>query len=630
MERDRRILRYLATHDGWATSAVLSTELGCSVRSVKSDVKKLNTAHPGIIKSGRSGFSIGDRSLLSRFDPVETSPIPQSPEERRSAILRALLMGRRETTLERLSDELCVSSVTLTKDLARVKLDMAEFGLEVHSRGGLLRVVGGEANEKRMVASLIFNETKGFFNQLDVMRSYFPDLDMQGLRDEIELALERHRLFLNDYVLANFILHVAIVLERGLNGFGADPDDSPDMRGPDKEVEMFVAEVCDVMEGRYGIRISSRDRVSFSVILSTRLEGRDTASVEFVGDKVMDFVRRTLQRVSDEYGITLEGEAFLIRFGLHIKNMVLRLESAMTLRNPQTASIRNDYPFVYDIAVFIAQAIHAEQHITIPDDEIAYIALHIGCLIEEQSIERSKVRCVLVSPNYNDNGIALAWRILCAHESSIVMEGVVDSIDRLPANYRPDLIISTTSLAVTPPFPVVEISPFLGQRDLTTLRAHLEMVRSRRHRKEMEERLRTLFSQQLFFCNAGFTSRDNAVETMGAALIAEGCARSDYIERLREREAISSSAFLDIALPHPLDMDALRTAIAVSVHPEPLDWAGTPVYLVFMLAIHPEDKSVFRHIFDFVTDALYDRHRIQEITSSTSFEEFLDMLLGYV
>ena len=116
---------------------------------------------------------------------------------------------------------------------------------------------------------------------------------------------------------------------------------------------------------------------------------------------------------------------------------------------------------------------------------------------------------------------------------------------------------------------------------------------------------------------------------MGDALIAGGYARDDYKERLRERETISSSAYLDVALPHPLDMNALRTAIAVSVHPEGLNWAGTNVHLVFMLAIHPEDKPVFRQIFDFVTEALFDPRHMTQVAAAESFEEFLDTLLSY-
>lgn len=630
MERSTMILRYLSTHEGWVTSSALAAELGCSVRTIKSDIAKLNVAHPGIVDSGRRGFALGDRSLLAQMDPANSSPIPQNAEERRSAILRALLMGHREVSLEQLSDELCASAATLTKDLARVRLDMAEYGLEVRSRGGALHVEGGEANEKRMVSSLIFSETQDFFSQMDAVGSYFPDLDAQGLRDLVEDALLRRRFFLNDYALANFVLHLAIVLERGINGFDTDVTEGGTPAHLDDDVVALVDDICDAVGDRHGTRISPADRTALGVIVSTRLETRESANADYVGQEALSLVRDIVRRVRDEYAIDLEGEAFLIRFGLHLKNMLVRLQGSTPLRNPQTASIRNDYPFVHDIAVFIARAIHEAHGVTLPDDEIAYIALHIGCLIEEQNVERSKVRCVLVSPSYNANGLTLAWRILRAQEEALIIDGVVDGIERLPADYRPDLVISTMPLAIVPPYPVVRVSPFLGERDLAALRSQVERLRAERRRVEMESRLHRLFSRDLFFCGAGLESADDALEAMGDALIAAGCVRDDYKDRLREREAISSSAYLDVALPHPLDMDALRTAIAVSVHPEPLDWAGTPVRLVLMLAIHPEDKPVFRNIFDFVTEVLYDPRHMAQVAASTSFDEFLDTLLGYV
>lgn len=628
VERDKAILRYLATHDGWTTSAVLAEEMGCSVRTIKSDISKLNAAHPGLVRAGRRGFSLGDRTLFSQIDPIGTNPVPQTAEERRSAILRTLLMGHRRMTPEELADELCVSAVTLSKDLARIRLDMSEYGLEVHSRSGVLHVTGGEESEKRMVSSLVFNETKGFVNQVDAVGGYFPDLDLATLRDGVEETLVRHRFFLNDYALANFVLHLAIVIERARNGLtGEDGGQAADVE-LDREVVRLVDDVCDQLEARYGVAILGHDRASFGVILTTRLETRQSSSAEFVGQESLALVREIVARVQDEYTIELGGESFLIRFGLHLKNMLVRLRANKELRNPQTASIRNDYPFVYDIAVFIAQQIGAAYGLAVPDDEIAYVALHIGCLIEEQNVERTKLRCVLVSPRYNDNGIQLAWRILRSHEESLIIDGVVDSVERLPHDYHPDLVIASGPLTQALPYPVVEISPFLGERDLATLRAQLEMLRSSRRRREMEARLRKLFSRELFFCHTGFADEQDAIEAMGDALIAAGCARADYKERLREREAISSSAYLDVALPHPLDMDALRTAIAVSVHPEGLSWAGTTVHLVLMLAIHPKDKPVFRSIFDFVTDALYDQRHMSAVVAAESFEEFLDALLG--
>ena len=96
MDRDRRLLRHLATNEGWTTSSTLAAELGCSVRTVKSDVAKLNNRWPGIVQSSRKGFALGDRALLAEVDPAGANPMPQSSEERRSAILRAFFWARRD------------------------------------------------------------------------------------------------------------------------------------------------------------------------------------------------------------------------------------------------------------------------------------------------------------------------------------------------------------------------------------------------------------------------------------------------------------------------------------------------------------------------------------------------------
>ena len=47
-------------------------------------------------------------------------------------------------------------------------------------------------------------------------------------------------------------------------------------------------------------------------------------------------------------------------------------------RNPLTRSLKSTYPMIFEVAVFIASGLQERLGIPLPDDEIAYIAMHVG------------------------------------------------------------------------------------------------------------------------------------------------------------------------------------------------------------------------------------------------------------
>ena len=53
----KSLIVYLSKHDS-ATSSSLAQILGVSVRSVKTYIKELNMENPGLIQSGKKGYSI--------------------------------------------------------------------------------------------------------------------------------------------------------------------------------------------------------------------------------------------------------------------------------------------------------------------------------------------------------------------------------------------------------------------------------------------------------------------------------------------------------------------------------------------------------------------------------------------
>ncbi len=637
-DRGSSIVRILERTGTWTTASALAAELGCSARTVKSDVASLNRRAPGVIASGPKGYRIGDSQLIASLVSREPTDAPQTMDERKRHILFELLMRNRKVDAIDLTDELCVSLSTLDNELVAVKRELSSFGLRLRQREGKLFIEGDERSEKRLVNSLIFDETKNFFNQMELVNRYFPELDLQELHDRVEASLKDRGFFINDYALSNLILHVAIAVERARNGFASrsTSSDTSGANGTESKpkchaIKELACEIRDIAEQVCDVKLSAEDLESLRLILSANLTHVDHLDIENgegyrTAAKLFETIKR---RVDADFGLDFSNKEFSVRFTLHLANMLSRLRYGVLLRNPQLTSIKNGYPFIYDVAVSIADMVHAETHADVGEDEIAYIALHVGCLVEEQRSSVDKLHGVLVSLRRTAASAECIKRFSDQLSSMLVVDAVVPSMDAVSDLTGLDLLIADVPIAGYDALPTVQISPFFNDRDVRAVSERVVAIRHQRTRNSIKHDLETFFNPELFFANPGFADRDEAITVMGGHLIEEGYAFEDFTMRLRERESVSASAYQDVALPHPLEMDARRTAVAVSLHPRGLAWGEATVYAVLMLAIRREDRALFQEIFDFIAHVLMEAGAARYIARSQSFEEFVDRLLEY-
>lgn len=632
--REQGILRLLKAQSGWTTAARLAASLGCSVRTVKSAVSNLNESFPGIIESSHAGFRLADREALARAETGNQSTIPQTAEERKQYILRKLLMEEKQCDLDALAAELCISPVTLGNELTPLRAALADYDLALRTRSNQLFIAGSESAKKKMVGRLLYDETKDFFNSMELMSTYFPDLNLRVIRETVSQVLMARRCFLNNYSLSNLVLHIAITIQRNRHGF-FDDGEEPANRAVTIPpfIQKTVDQLCDALTPQFGVPFSDSDRYTFCVILYTRCAQPPAAGAadEMIEPSVRGLLLHIRDAVKDAFDIDLDDHDFLVRFGLHLKNMLLRYHGGIELRNPQLDAIKCNYPYIYDVAVFIAREIDAITGLRITEDEIAYIALHIGGLIEQTNSERTKLHAVLLYPGYYEDGAALMRRIWRTFQDSLLLENIITAPEELVAVPGCELLITTAPLpsgTVPATVAIQPVSNYLNSQDVAQLATRIDALKHKRLRDSMEANLKTLFKPDLFYYQPPYHTVTELLLGLGGALQAHGCAGPDFCQKLLEREAISSSAIGNIALPHPLDMDALATAIAVAIYPQGIAWNGNTVNIVFMLAIRKEDRPLFRDIFDFTSGIVLNPDYFHTLMRAKDFDAFLHVLLS--
>src|SRR5699024_5484805 len=82
--------------------------------------------------------------------------------------------------------------------------------------------------------------------------------------------------------------------------------------------------------------------------------------------------------------------------GLHLKPAIKRHKYVMNFRNPMLADSKKNYPLAFEAGVIAGLSIESKIGIEINENEIGYLALHIGAAIERRKYKSGPKRCLIV------------------------------------------------------------------------------------------------------------------------------------------------------------------------------------------------------------------------------------------
>jgi len=428
------------------------------------------------------------------------------------------------------------------------------------------------------------------------------------------------------------LLHVAIAVDRVIRrptpkiSDVADHTDTP-----------IRAALAALTRAHFDVELDATDLDYLTKLLTTRVvtpgQNEPVQSVvdNYVVPEHLDTVRRIVGQVGEEYLLDLDDETFMVRFALHVGNLIARAQDNSYSRNPLVKSIKTSYPMIYDVAVFMASQIQREKSITINDDEISYIAMHLGSHLERQSRNEERLSVAIVSPGYYDMHDILRQHIERALGEEVAVEVVVTRTDVDSSDFATDLVLSTIAFKGAGDN-VVVIQPFLTENDVENIRRAISRVRRHRRRIRIKDDLLLYFDESLFLRNVQAPDEASMIRVLGDLMVERGIIDESYIDGAIERELLSSTAFTEsIAVPHAMAMSATRTSIAIAVNETAMPWGENRVNVIALIAFNSGGRASFQSIFDQFVEVFADRADVLElIRKSTGFTEFIEELVRMI
>ncbi|WP_438854082.1 BglG family transcription antiterminator [Agromyces sp. M3QZ16-3] len=630
-ENWERLVEALADDDVAVTAARLADRLGVSDRTVRSYAAQANRTGEVIVESGPDGYRL-DRAAWARLLHARSEAADATPDGRRARLIRDLVDAPDGLDVHEVASRAHVSDSTIEADLGRVRARLQGTGLSLARDGSRVRIAGPETAMRRLLGSLVREEGRRGIRDLSSLRAGFPSMD--GFRASLVSGLRDAGYAPNEYALDDVLLHVAIALDRvgrdRVLAGSVDPATSPPTPAPPGSPDADSVEgappAASALESLSAI-LDRLVRDGFDVRLPpaeldhlARLVGSRVATLQ-QGPAREAVVREIIARISQEWLVELGDDRFIERLAMHVENLAARAAEQSYSRNPLTSSIKSAYPLIYDLAVHLASELARLEGITVNDDEIAYLAMHLGAQLERTRSRGDVVRVAVDVPEYHDARALLVDRLRGAlGDEAELVDGDLAEADLVVAVLPPDS-----------PLPaVVIVAPFPTPDDVDRVRAEVARLRRGRRRARLASTLSHSIGPDLFVRGVGGRDREAVIRLLGDRLIDAGVVDDAYVEGALERERMSSTAFTDLlAVPHAMTMTATRSAIAIAIDEHAIEWGEANVHVVALIAFAEDGRAEFQSVFDQFVEAFSEPENVRRLVrGATDYPGLLTELSG--
>ena len=102
-----------------------------------------------------------------------------------------------------------------------------------------------------------------------------------------------------------------------------------------------------------------------------------------------EVVEEIIASIGYELNLYLKKDNLQKDFYYHISFMVNRLQFGYVLKNPLAEEITKKYPLAYKMAKIAAKVVEEKYHVTVPEDEVGYITLHVHTALTREHVVQS-------------------------------------------------------------------------------------------------------------------------------------------------------------------------------------------------------------------------------------------------
>lgn len=628
-EKQKDLLTFLEKHkDSWITSKELAAYCECTTRTIRNRVASINAELPGKITASTYGYRLN----------TEIKAIGEQPlrNDRKSRILLELLKKSADgIDIYELADNLFISESTLKADIQQMKKEFTAKNIQIIFEKDTVKLVGTERAKRRYMISLLYDESNLQEKLKASIQQMIGYISLAALQEMIRTVFAGHEIRINQYTLNNIVLHYAISIERIRQGHIIKKQtDNQDFQTK-REYEL-AKEIADKLAEEYAIDFSEGELEQLALLFigiqnETSANSKNKQLKEVVDEKIITALHDVLKQVKKTYLIELgDDQEFFNKLAIHVQSLYHRSKYDTFARNSSLLDLKTAYPLIYDISVYISSLIQEKLAIWFNEDEISFIALHIGSFLGTQKNSIEQASLLLVANDYHD----LSENIVAKLENAFGEQIFIKTANEAAIKAQSYDMLLTTDHSIAERYErAIFIQPFLHQNDLRKIEKRIYQIKEQKQKVKMHQYIDQFIPAELYFNQVDLAAATPKAirKQINQRLLHNGYVGEDFLQSVEKRESMSSTGFPSgIAIPHAIEISAVKSSVAVMTLQEPVMWEAYPVKLIAFVTISKDESKVFNDFFERFIEIVSDAVNTKQLSTSSSYAEFIGRLKGMV
>lgn len=635
MDKKKKLLALLSTANHPVTGKELSSRLNVSDRTIRNYIREINEEKL-IIQSSSNGYWITVLDSPCNKRKIESSLVYDfsSQNERLLYIAERIITSSEEADLYDIADDIYISYSTIEKDLIQIRGIIKDFHLTLLRGNGKATIQGSEESKRSFIRYLLSQQDSATVQ--NTLHAICEDIHIpfDTLKDLIIYQTRQQKLYASDYAIKNILTHVIITLSRLQNKYSLQLQSSPSAKEKEPE-SICAANIIQEIETNYNIMFNTEEKNQLIFLLmskTTRLDHNNQTrkyTQDFISLEYIEFTKQLVENINYIYYIDLNDSDFINFFSLHLKNVLFRWNNNTFNTNPFSDQIFIQNPLIYDIAVYIANEIRNRYHCKLNKDEITFISLHIGAVIEKKAEESHTYKALLIMNEYYYPVSNYLYQFQKEFQNKIDIVSIMQSIHLIDTESIDFIIDASGEQNRSYAVPMVYISPLFDRKDLNKVYDFLNKLIDQQHTNTMKHQFHSFFSKDMFELEHYEPDANAMIRYISQKLIDAGIAPASFTQSVLEREEITSTSFDNkVAIPHSILCSTSRNCSYVIVNKTPMKWGYFEVNIIIMIGINHNQRRFFKELYSNLLEKLQDITIIQELIKVKSYDAFIKLLTG--
>lgn len=568
------------------SSLALSEEVGCSTKTIQSEIKEINKQlnDTKIVSIRGVGYK-----LEGKIDINECSNNNIGNIDRIEFIIKTMLnlnlQEEKSIKLEELADSMFISVSSVKNDLKEVKEIFNKYNINIvskHKYG-----IGVNANETSIVRCII-DLCSRKDNELVLQDFLTEDVNNKvfNLKNEILKYLNNEYLILSDIEFKNLCSTIFIRLSRS-NYYDYE-----------EFIENYIKDY----------------KIKREAIMN------DNVNKEKINKAITLFCKNL--KLATAIDISKD-EFFMECLYNHINSLIKKDKLGICNYNVVNNDVKLKYPYAYELAKIAKKTIENELDLTIGEEEVSNIAVHVGGAVERYSSNKKRkvFKVIIVCASGSGTSMLINTKLQNLFKDKIEIVKIIPSylIDYIDSA-KVDFLISTMPLEYNK-IPIINVSPFLTEKEIKIIKKFMDTGYVYE-----DVNLKDFFDRDLYFTELDCKNKEEVLDFMSDVLLKNDIIDVEMKKSYFEREQIATTEIGNmVSMPHGAKGNIKENKIAVGILKEPINWEYGKVRLVIMLALNNEKILDYEQVFSGIYNKLDTTSKVVSICENKSYEKFIKL-----